>query len=236
MLNRRANELMHYTSTKIEPVTMDNWRQHQEEVLALVFPAIQERQLKLSAKTRKYYDDKRQKLLTADLPKGMEVMIRDPQYTKGNPRPRAAQRNIGPYWIVRRAFNGPYIVKDATGAERRVPIDQLIFTRTEKRASTTAVEKTKDVYEVAKVLNDRYNRKQRRREWLIRWRGYGEADDTWEPREHIHNTKTITDYDKKKKLARVRSVLARHSGELIELDLRTTISRPEGQRLSIIDQ
>lgn len=41
-LNRRMNPLIDYTGARIDPVTDDNWRAHQEEVISLVFPAIEE--------------------------------------------------------------------------------------------------------------------------------------------------------------------------------------------------
>ena len=50
MFNRRMNELIDYTGTEIKPMTDANWKKHQEEVIALVFPAIEDRQLKMTKK------------------------------------------------------------------------------------------------------------------------------------------------------------------------------------------
>jgi hypothetical protein len=97
-------------------------------VTALVWPAIADKQIKLTEATKAKYEATRRNLLTADLPAGMEVYIRDPSYVKGEPRPREQQRNLGPYFIVRREYNGPYLLRDSTGSLRKVPVDQLIFT------------------------------------------------------------------------------------------------------------
>ena len=41
-------------------------------------------------------------------------------------------------------------------------------------------------YEVEKVVNHRYAGRARTLQYLIKWIGYPEADNTWEPAEQIH--------------------------------------------------
>ena len=69
MFNRRMNELIDYTGTEIKPMTDANWKKHQEEVIALVFPAIEDRQLKMTKKAHEKFAETRRKLLIADLPR-----------------------------------------------------------------------------------------------------------------------------------------------------------------------
>jgi hypothetical protein len=218
MLNRSMNELIDYTGTRREPVTFDNWREHQKEVIALVFPAIEKRQLHLSQKTRDYLNNTRRKLLTADLPNGMPVYIVDPQYVKGSPRPREAQRNLGEFKIVRRLFNGPYLIRDATGSERRVPIDQLVFTRGDIREGTK--ERDDNVYEVKELLDDRINEETGGIEYLVWWKGYPKSDADWQPIENIHHTALIRNYNKRKKTTIARIQIMRAAGHPSSLDLR----------------
>ena len=205
MLNRRANDFVDYTGTKVERVTVDNWKQHQEEVIALVFPAIEHKQIRMTQKAKDKFMKTRRNILKADLPPGMEVYIRDPEYEKGSPRPREVQRNIGPWTIVRRLYNGPYLLRDATGEFRTVPIDQLVVTRTNRRTPTPTDSDTDKLksYEVEDILDHRYNDKGVL-EYYITWKGYDSSHDTWEPIYHIDDSKLIKEYSKKKRAEALR--------------------------------
>ena len=41
-------------------------------------------------------------------------------------------------------------------------------------------------YEVERILDSRCVGRGRHLEYLVRWKGYSEADDSWEPRQNIH--------------------------------------------------
>ena len=221
MLNRQMNELIDYTGTEIKPVTEDTWREHQADVIALVFPAIEARQLKMTKAAKEKFEARRRKLLTADLPKGMEVMIRDPQYEKGAPRPREAQRNIGPYTIVRRLYNGPYVVEDKTGSQRRVPIDQIVFTRTSKHpAVVSKLDEEMPIYEVKEIIDSRLDEDAGLVEYLVWWKGYPKEEATWEPITNINSTSLIRAYNNKTKKAEALRQAADGSVRQDGLDLR----------------
>jgi hypothetical protein len=222
MLNRQSNPLIDYTGTKVEPVTLDNWRRHQEEVLALVFPSIDDRKMKISAQVRKRFDETRRKLFTTDLPNGMDVWLQEKKYTKNNPRPREAQRNHGPWKIMGRTPHGPYLLRDPTTGETcRVPIDQMSFTRSEYEAQVTKdTTGEKDVYVVKEIWNDRYNKEKRRYEYKIWWKGYPKSESTWEPLANIHNTDIIRKYNAKKRSLKVQALILASHGVPSHLDLR----------------
>ena len=38
-----------------------------------------------------------------------------------------------------------------------------------------------EIFEVGKIEGMRWNKSRKRAEWRIRWKGYGDADNTWEP-------------------------------------------------------
>lgn len=49
------------------------------------------------------------------------------------------------------------------------------------------VEAEEEVYEVQKILGHRYNKSKQRTEYLVRWKGYGAKDDTFEPKSSLRN-------------------------------------------------
>ena len=60
-------------------------------------------------------------------------------------------------------------------------------------------------YEVEDIVNHRH--KKGKVEYLIRWKGYTEKDDTWEPEENLDCPDKITAYNKKVILSMVRGLL-----------------------------
>ncbi len=46
--------------------------------------------------------------------------------------------------------------------------------------------KGEEEYEVKKVVNHRYSGHSRTLQYLIKWKGYPEADNTWEPADQVH--------------------------------------------------
>ena len=121
------------------------------------------------------------------IPEGSFVMVKQQGI-----RPGLAPKNIGPFRVVRRTRGGSYEIMGTDGViqPRRYSINQL-----------TVVELPKDelpaTYEVEKIIGHRYNVEKKRHEYLTRWKGYGEEDDTWEPSENFADPTYITHYMQK---------------------------------------
>jgi hypothetical protein len=137
-------------------------------------------------KMMKAFNAHRRQLLPNSIPSGASVMLIDPvRQNKFQPK------YIGPYSVVRRAQNGAYVLRDATGdiLERHVPADQLkIISR-----SPTAND---NVYTVRKITSHRGNPGSY--EYLVDWKGYSEK--TWEPETNMLDHDVVKVYWESKKL------------------------------------
>src|SRR5713226_290905 len=55
-------------------------------------------------------------------------------------------------------------------------------------------------YEVEKVINHRYTGKTRTLQYLVKWKGYLEADNTWEPADQVHAPQLVKAYHRQSPL------------------------------------
>jgi hypothetical protein len=189
-LNRKANELRDYTSEEVRPAHVEDWRQQQEQLVSLVFPALSERVTQAKAAMAERFDKLRRSVLTEPLPAGAQVMLRDP--TRQN---KFDPVYLGPYKIEKRMQNGNYLLSDSMGdiLERLVPIDQLkVISR-----DPLPVDADNDIYEVNRIIKHRDTNGVR--EYLIDWKGYTQR--TWEPETHIREPGPVIEYWKRVKTA-----------------------------------
>ena len=52
----------------------------------------------------------------------------------------------------------------------------------------------KEEYKVEQIINHRHHGKQHQLQYLIQWKGYSAADDTWEPADHVHTDNLVWKY------------------------------------------
>ena len=199
MFGRKMNSLTDYTNVEAKPVNMDKWKQHQEEIISLIYPAIDLRSQRIQQHYVKKMDNMRRRVLQRELPAGSKVMILDPDFIKSPwSRPKDRSRYIGPFFIVRRAMHGPYILRAADGTEyeRRVPIDQMKIVTINKHGRGSKVDDP-DEYQVERIL-DVETRAGNKRYYLVKWVGYPVEESTWEPEEHLHADEALNRFYREK--------------------------------------
>jgi len=190
MFAREPNPLCDYTGEEPVMVDLDNWNNYQRKVLSVIYPAISDRIKSLKLRQSKQFDRKHRLVSPQAFPSGATVMIKDPsRQNKFEPT------YIGPYTIIRRSRGGAYVLKDATGdlLDRHVPADQMkLIARRKRRIDTD-----QPIYEVDKIIDHRGSPGSY--EYLVRWKGYGPTDNSWEPASSFLDDSTIQKYWSSKK-------------------------------------
>ena len=175
-----VQDIGNYSIDGIDSHNMNTWKTHQERIISLIYPAITDRIIAYKEKMIKTLDKHRKQLLIKGLPAGASVMMVDPiRKNKFEPK------YIGPYTIIRRARNGAYVLRDATGdiLDRHVPVDQLKVLSKHQRTNN-------NIFEVKSIINHRgmvgaY-------EYETKWKGY--TDTTWEPQSNFLDDGVIKKY------------------------------------------
>jgi hypothetical protein len=197
MFGRKMNEMRDYTAEPHQPVDLDGWKAHQDKVVSLIFPAINERVRGKQAESRERVDKWRKQIVKEELLPGTVVLIKDPLYLL-NPstRPSTEPTYIGPYTVVRRTKYGPYILRDDTGAiySRQVPVDQMKVVYSHSTVAGGGESDDSDVYEVDYIADHKEEGGEFR--YLVKWKGYDRKEATWEPEENINDPQPIERYFK----------------------------------------
>ncbi len=107
----------------------DDWKEHQLDILSLIYPAVNARTDERQKKYRKYLDNRRAKLVAEELPIGTRVTIKDKQYLL-NPqlKPTAAPKYESEVYTVSKITkHGTYVLTRSDGStlDRGLPLDQL---------------------------------------------------------------------------------------------------------------
>lgn len=99
---------------------------------------------------------------------------------------------IGYFTVKRKNKGGSYILEDKTGAlyPRNVPPNQI------KVISQEVVIPAENTYEVQAIIDHKGS--PGKYLYRVRWKGYTEDDDTWEPAENFDNQAFINKYWKRR--------------------------------------
>ena len=98
--------------------------------------------------------------------------------------PVAYQLALPRAWTIHDVFHSsllmPYKETCKHGAQFQHPPPELIGNEEE--------------YEVEQIINHRYQGKHHQLQYLIHWKGYSVADDTWEPTDQVHADELVRSY------------------------------------------
>jgi transposase InsO family protein len=173
MFGRRFNPYQDYSSSApLETMNETDWASLQDQMIAVVYPAVAER-VALQKGTMVQRLDRRTRAV--NYRKGDIVMLRRHEAVMGEPLGTFEAQYVGPYMVQSKNRTGAITLVTSTGT----PLPRLVRPNQLKFVSHFSKEFQQDVYEVERILNHRGEGDNR--EYLIRWKGYGSKDDTWEP-------------------------------------------------------
>jgi transposase InsO family protein len=192
MFGRAPNEFRDYTGVPAgsEPasISLDDWKVHQEKLVSVIYPAVSNRVHASKKKMVAILDKHRRQLLQGAIPNGAIVMLIDPlRQNKFEPK------YVGPYTVIRRARNGTYVLRDATGdmLDRHVPADQLKLVARQPRP----IDLQDNTYEVQSIVGHRGT--PGRYEYRVKWRDHNAR--TWEPASSFLDDQVIKNYWKEQR-------------------------------------
>jgi hypothetical protein len=203
MFARRVNLPDDYGNEKkfklpIESMTMRELEERVDYMDKIVFPAILERTQKINEEYNKKFN---QKSVLVDIPVGTHVMIR-----LQNRSSKLAPIYEGPYTVVRRNTGGSYELKDEQNellSRNYVPSELKVVTLDE-----SSIEE--EYYEVEGIRDHRGE--EGHREYLIKWKGYSEKENTWQKASDFTDPTIIQRYwNKQRELRRLEQTRVEQS-------------------------
>ena len=111
--------------------------------------------------------------------------------------PVAYRLQLPPTWTIHDVFHAslllPYSETPSHGPNFSRPLPDLIGGEEE--------------YKVESICSHRYSRRNKKLQFLIRWKGYAPSDDTWEPADSVHAPDLVKEYKQRTPGFRINSVL-----------------------------
>jgi transposase InsO family protein len=155
---------------------------------------------KAQEEMKTYYD--RRRLPTPNFQPGDKVFLEASDIRTTRPSQKLAHRRLGPFEVVKKVGSHAYRLKLPRSMERlhpvfpvvklmKAPADPIVGRESKPPPPPTLIEGEPE-YEVEKILNSRMFR--RRFEYLVKWRGYGPEENSWEPRQNIHAPQLVAKF------------------------------------------
>jgi hypothetical protein len=183
----------------------------------------------------------------------------DHQYTEGDlvwlegknltirtPTAKLAPKRYGPFTITKRISPVAYQLQLPIGWTIHNVFHASLLTpyRQTKEHGTNFTRPPPDViageeeFEVEGIINHRYYGRSKGLQYLIKWKGYPHADNTWEPADQVHAPKLTNKYHQRKasrsiktRVLLTKSACPQSSFRLLEPLLRRSRSSPKNRSL-----
>ena len=180
MFARKLNPFDNYEAASSNSQPKEEFEKRLRFIDTVLRPALITANEKSKSRTKERFD-KSHRLI--NFPIGSLVMIVN--NTKENKLETSYE---GPYKVLKLHKGGSYTLQDAAGVllSKGVPPSQMKLISGDND-NTSRVESIVDHKKTNKGILYR-----------VRWEGYSEADDTWEPKDSFHDPSTITDYYKRR--------------------------------------
>jgi hypothetical protein len=147
---------------------------------------------------KRYYDRKRQPAPVFQ--PGEKVFLEASDIKTSRPSHKLAHRRLGPYEVVKAVGSHAYRLKLPRSMSRLHPVfpvvkltaappDPIPGRRAQPPPPPILVDSEPE-YEVEEILDSRMFRG--RLEYLVKWKGYGAEEASWEARTHVHAPQLVT--------------------------------------------
>lgn len=205
MFARRLNDFKDYTEKDSDGnyrvLSHEELEERIEKMANIVLPAIQERTKKITEMQAKNFDDKNN---LVHIENGTAVMCKIQQPHRAH---KLAPIYQGPYIVVRKTAANNYVLKDEQG-------ELLHRDYTPSELKVVAIDETlieDETYEIEEIRDHRGPASNR--EYLVRWAGYGDRANTWEPVSSFTNPEVVIPqyWAKVKKLKELEKKAQTHS-------------------------
>jgi len=185
MFNRIPNEFANFDAER--PITEEPDEKSIAESFTLmnetIFPIIE---LLSKAAGKKYTRNGSSQKATAEFPVGSYVMIKN--HTKST---KLDEEFLGPYRIIKRNPNNKYTLE--SNDKNLLPRDYLA---SELKPLSSDYTTGQESYEIEAILNHKKTRDGMK--YLVKWKGYDESENSWEPASNFDSTSSIEDYWKRR--------------------------------------
>jgi hypothetical protein len=156
--------------------------------------------VKAQDEMKRYYDRGRQP--TPIFKAGDRVYLDASDIRTTRPSQKLSHRRLGPYEVLRPVGSHAYRLKLPRAMQRLHPVfpvvklthaqEDPIVGRRPKPPPPPVLVEGEEEWEVEELLDSRMFRG--RLEYLVKWKGYGREEASWEPRNHVHAPQLVAQF------------------------------------------